>query len=331
MLKEISMNKLPDLRKGCYIWRPQNIFDGDIDKIVRMMSDAKVNHVCIKVSDGWYTYPSMATLADELRQAGIIVGAWGYVYLKWIPTTEANAIVAGTKLLNASYLLHDIEDRASFFQWANGGRYMNRVRSQLPNLPMAMNSYWAMSKHPEIPWSAIRNQSDFDAPQIYSRGTDPVSKYNQSKAEYAAKKPRLPFALPAGDMYFEGGVKPRPGDITLFLKRAKADLEAKGAIMWAADQRETTPALWEEFAAFDWETGTSTPIDPIDPPVYEPLYAAVVFADFLYIRNRPDVSGSTVGYYKKGDRVTVYKTEGSWSCVDPIKDWWCGSKWLKRV
>jgi len=324
-------NTLPAVGKGCYIWRPQNIFNGDISKIVQMMVDAHVNHVCIKVSDGWYTYPNMSELASRLRAAGIIVGAWGYVYLKWIPTTEADAIVLGAKQLDAAYLLHDIEDAAAFFQWTNGSKYMNRVKALLPRMPMAMNSYWKISGHPEIPWSSIRNQCDFDAPQIYSRGTDPVQKYNASKLEYANKKPRLPFALPAGDMYFEGGIKPRPGDITKFMQRAKLDPEAKGVVMWAADQRETTPELWAEFAAFHWDLGTVDPIPPVTPPVYEPLYAAVVIADFLYIRNRPDASGGTQGYYKKGDRVTVYGITGSWSCVDAEKDLWCGSRWLKRL
>jgi hypothetical protein len=272
----------------------------------------------------------MIVLANALRAAGIIVGAWAYVYLKWIPDTEAEAVILGVKQLGAEYLLHDIEDRAAFFQWTNGSRYMGRIRAKLPTMPMAMNSYWAMSKHPEIPWSSIRNQSDFDAPQIYSRGTDPVVKYNASKIEYANKKPRLPFALPAGDMYFENGVKPKSGDITRFMQRAKADPEAKGVIMWAADQRETTPDLWEEFAAFNWETGIVDPLPPVIPPVYAPLYAAALLGTY-YIRNRPDMSGVVVGYKVKGDRVTVYKLEGSWSCIDPVKDWWIGSKGLNRL
>jgi hypothetical protein len=326
------MNDLPPLKKGCYVWKPENMFQGNISKIVRMMVDAKVGHVCIKVSDGYYTYPDIQPVANALREAGIIIGAWGYPYLKWIPLQEAIAIAKGALSINASYLLHDIEDRSSFFQWTNGSRYISKVRSLLPHMPMGLNSYWKPSWHTEIPWSKIRPYCDFEAPQIYSRGNDPVKMYDDSKAEFLKLSPKLPFRLPAGDMYFEGGVKPRPGDITKFLKKARYDMEAVGVVMWAADQRETTPELWEEFAAYDWEKDIVTTVpNPLPIPVDVPLYAAVVIADALYIRNRPDLSGTIVGSKKKGDRVTVYKIEGNWSCIDISKDWWMGSKYLNKL
>lgn len=327
------MNKLQLLGKGCYIWRPKNIFGGDINQIVRMMIKARVQHVCIKVSDGYYSYPDIQPLAAALRMAGIVVGAWGYAYLKWIPIQEAVAIANGARSINAVYLLHDIEDRNAFFQWTNASRYINKVRELVPNIPQGMNSYWKPSWHSEIPYSKIRAACDFDAPQVYSRGNDPVKMYEESKLLFSRMAPALPFSLPAGDMYFEGGVKPHPGDVTAFMRRARQDPDAKGVVMWSADQRETTPDLWEEFAAYDWMRDVAAEPKPAED-VIQPMYAAVVTAWALNVRAHPSNSGAVVGYLRKGDRVSVYEEDGGWSMISspvesPLK--WVSSKYLVKV
>lgn len=338
-----NLDVLPYLGKGCYMWRPGNIFGGDVNKIVKMMVDAKVQHVCIKVCDGYYTYPDIAPVANALRLAGIVVGAWGYTYMKWIPLQEAEAIARGAKSINAAYLLHDIEDRASFFQWTNASRYIKRVMELVPNIPQGMNSYWKPSWHTEIPYSKIRAVADYDAPQIYSRGKDPVVMYDQSKGEFARLWPRLPFSLPAGDMYFEGGVKPHPGDVTNFMRHARRDPDAKGCVMWCADQRETTPELWAEFAAYDWDGDSLTPALPPEGEgggpstgsgTVEPLYAAVVTAWALNVRSHPSNSGAVVGYKRKGDRVTVYLVDGSWARISSTETGefqWVSTNYLTKL
>jgi hypothetical protein len=139
-------------------------------------------------------------------------------------------------------------------------------------------------------------------------------------------------------MYFEGGIKPNPGDVTAFMQRARMDLDCKGVVMWSADQRETTPELWAEFTAFDWETGYSNPItvDPVKPPIVEPLYAAVLDSRtwHLTVRSQPNPNASVVRYLDKSDRITVYLVDGDWAMIDMQQEGpsqWVSAKRLKKV
>lgn len=332
------MNKLPQLGKGCYIWHQRHICGGDIPSIVRRMVEAKVQHVCIKVADGWSCYtdkqPEIIHLAEALRNAGIVVGAWGYAYLKWIPLVEAEALARGARAIGARYVLHDIEDRNAFFQFVNASRYINKFREPLPNMPTALNTYWKPSWHKEIPYDKIRKRCDFDAPQVYSRGNDPARVLAESKKEYARLAPALPFSLPCGDMYFEHGIKPKPGDVTKFMHTARMDPECMGVVMWSADQQETTPELWAEFAAYDWALDAVEEVEVnIPKPAVEPLYAAVLKGSY-YVRDYPGIKGVILGAHVKGDRVTVFMEDNGWGLIDitdPGKLQWISLKGLQKL
>ena len=83
----------------------------------------------------------------------------------------------------------------------------------------------------------------------------PVEKLADSKKEYAKLTPKLPFSLPAGDMYTDRNLKPTPVEVLLFLDACNTDPEIDGAVMWSMDQKNKVPELWDAYSRYDWDTG----------------------------------------------------------------------------
>jgi hypothetical protein len=248
------MNRLTVYGKGVYIWKPENIYGGDAKKIADALEAAGVSHVCIKLHNGTFVYPDRLGVINEIRSRGIVVGGWGYLYLRWSPSAEAEATVAACALYKPAYYLADAEGYASY-AFAGAATFASKLRTALPDMPIGLNSYWKPSYHRDFPFVELREKMDFDCPQVYWRGYDPVGKLRQSKEEYAAMSPQRPFAMAAGEMYFENGVKPTPEQVVAFLSTAREDEDIQAVVMWSMDQNETTPELWEAFAGFDWGKG----------------------------------------------------------------------------
>lgn len=247
------MNQLPVNGKGVYIWRPQNIKKGNPIAIADECERANLSHVCIKIHNGWYVYDDIQPTIDELRKRGIVVGGWGYIYIRYNQTYEADAAIEAIKRYNPAYYLMDAEGYAKGYK---ANILPKKIRSAYPDLPLALNSYWKPSYHPELDWKAFREVSDFDAPQMYWRNRDPIGKIRTSMSEYAAMKPKLPYSMPAGEIYREYGIESTPEQVIQFLDFCQEDDEIQACLMWAMDQNETTPSLWEVFSSYRWSTHT---------------------------------------------------------------------------
>jgi hypothetical protein len=196
-----------------------------------------------------------------------------------------------------------------------------------------LNSYWKPTWHPGLPYYQLRQISDFDAPQVYWRGYQPVEKLQQSKLEYSKMLPHLPFALPAGDMYIDRDLKPTPQQVLDFLVDAYKDPDIKGVTMWSMDQKKKVPELWAAYSSFVWDTGDVV-APPIEPPTPAPLplYSAVVNAWLgLVIRSGPGTSYARLDAKPRGYLVDVYGVEDGWAWIDREKTQWMFAKYLTKV
>jgi hypothetical protein len=273
--------------------------------------------------------PSQAPIGYEC----IAVGAWGYVYLKWNALGEANRTADAVKLYDPDFYLIDAEAYAKW-QFAPAWVYAKRLRARLPYMPLGLNSYWYPPYHPSLPWKQIRSMCNFDAPQVYWRGYRPVDKLVASKYEYAKMSPKLPFALPAGDMYYERGIKPTPAQVIEFLDACRNDTEITGAVMWSMDQKAKVPELWDAYSRYDWKTGTIQDGETTIPlPEIQPLYVAVVTPwRGLNVRSQPIVSSTTLlRAERQGTRVEVYVVEDGWAYIKPDRSEWMYAHYLKKV
>ena len=50
-------------------------------------------------------------------------------------------------------------------------------------------------------------------------------------------------------------MRPSPEQLVSFLAAADGDPFIKGVIMWAADDTQTTPDLWQTFSNYQWKNG----------------------------------------------------------------------------
>jgi hypothetical protein len=99
-----------------------------------------------------------------------------------------------------------------------------------------------------------------------------VEDLRKSKAEFGAMNPKLPF-FPAGDLYYEHGIKPTAAAVRRYLDACVADPDITGTLMWSMDQGETTPELWATYAAYEW---------PGDDPIHVPeVDASEAVGEFL--------------------------------------------------
>ena len=146
-----------------------------------------------------------------------------------------------------------------------GATIFSQILRRKTDIPLGLNSYWKPSYHPEIPWRQLREISDFDAPQVYWRGQKPVIKTLASMKEYSLLEPRLPYALPAGDMFDEHGIKPTPEQLIQFCNVCKSTIEVQGVIMWSLDQvfECKVPDLWAAYSNYDWEKGETIPVEEV--------------------------------------------------------------------
>jgi hypothetical protein len=250
------MHKLKPVGKSCFIWKPKQVNKGDVVKIADRLEAAGVTTAVIKFSDGWYEFPDaeIGPTINELRKRGISVAAWSYLYLKFYTWgKEAAAMVNTCKRYQPDFLLIDAEGECKN-QHTRAKVFAPELRNGLPDLPIGLCSFWKPTYHPEVPWAILRGICDFDAPQVYWRGWNPVGKLLISKKEYGAMLPKLPFSLPCGEMYHGGEVDTTPAEMIAFMDGCKKDTDIMGTAMWAMDDNETLPVLWDTFTSYKWDT-----------------------------------------------------------------------------
>ena len=84
--------------------------------------------------------------------------------------------------------------------------------------------------------------------------------------------------------------------------------------MWAADDTQTTPELWQTFSLYQWNGGATIPSQPIG-------WAQVKTPLGLYIRSTP--SGSKVGALTKDQLAPIwFITDDQWGAITPANDQW---------
>jgi hypothetical protein len=197
----------------------------------------------------------LRTVGRALRNHGIRVGAWGYSYLNRAPLQEAHVVADACHRYQPDFYLIDVEAEVEG-NYGGAAMFMSELRPATAGLPLGLNTFWNVHLHSDFPWSPFMKGVDFLCPQVYWRGVDPVGKLITSQQSYSEvpNSPHVPMPVVAGEMYVELGVKPTPEQVTEFLSAADADPFIHGVLMWAADDTQTTPELWQAFSLYQWKS-----------------------------------------------------------------------------
>lgn len=302
--------------KGVYIWQPANVARGKPDAIADRLEAAGVQTAAIKICDGSKVLGDLEPLVGTLRERGIRVGAWGYSYLNRSALKEATAVLDACHRYEPDFYLINVESEV---EGKPGGArmFLNELRPAIAGIPLGLNTFWNVDQHPKFPWAEFMSRVDFVCPLVYWRGVDPVGKLIAAQQQYAAvpNAPDVPMPLVAGDLLSHKGVQPTTAQVAEFLAAADADPFIHGVLMWAADDTQTTPELWQAFSDFEWKgAAREIPSQPLG-------WAKVRATGGLWVRSSP--GGARVGALTKGELAPLWDvTDTKWAALNQAADQW---------
>jgi hypothetical protein len=302
--------------KGVYVWQPGTIAGGNPEAIAGRFEMAGVQTAAVKICDGFKVLTGYEPLVHALRNHRIRVGAWGYSYLNRAPIQEAHVVADACHRYEPDFYLIDVEAEVEG-NYGGAAMFMSELRPATAGIPLGLNTFWNVHLHPDFPWSPFMKGVDFLCPQVYWRGIDPVAKLIASQQSYSEvpNSPHVPMPAVAGEMFLERGVKPTPEQVTEFLRAADADPFIKGVLMWAADDTQTTPELWQAFSLYQWGSDSrQVPAQPLG-------WAKIKAGRGVWIRSSPH--GAKVGALAKAELTPIWSvTDTKWGAVSKGGDQW---------
>ena len=246
--------------KGFYIWQVHNCEQGDTEAIVQTAISAGITHVLIKVCDGIYPYnydwktkvDVAKPVVQALRDAGLTVWGWGFVYGEQA-AEEANIAIRRIKELELDGFAIDAEgEYENPTKKKAAAVYMNELRKQFKEFPIALSSYRFPSYHPRVPWREFLGKCDFNMPQVYwMKSHNPGEQLRRCIREFQEIVPFRPI-IPTGSAFSERSWTPTAPEILEFLQTAQS-LNLRAANFWSWDYcREHLPNLWNTIAHYPW-------------------------------------------------------------------------------
>jgi hypothetical protein len=253
--------------KAAFIWELKATAGGDPLALVAKAAAAKFDWVAIKISNGTATFQAnlLPLAIDLLRDAGISVWGWSYVYgINSLMQNQGKreAELAADLMLryNLDGFLIDAER-----EWKRPGGakaaedFSIALRTRLPTTPIGLCASRFPSVHPEFPWRPFLQICDFHCPMVYWQGAhNPAEQLARSVKELQLLKD-IPV-VPVGAAYYESGWQPTVAEINLFNAKAKS-MGLPGVIWWSWQAAENHPDFWAAIAAHEW--GPPAPPGPL--------------------------------------------------------------------
>jgi len=302
--------------KGVFISQPATMDGGDPESIAARLQTAGVQTAAVKISDGFKVLTGYESLIQGLRDHGIRVGGWGYSYLNRAPIQEAHVVADACHRYMPDFYLIDVEAEVEG-NYGGAGMFMSELRPATAGLPLGLNTFCNVELHPDFPWRPFMNAVDFVCPQVYWRGVDPVGKLISSQQGYTAVpySPHVPMPAVAGDLFVDEGVRPTPEQVTEFLKAADEDPFIGGVLMWAADDTETTPELWQAFSQYQWKS-------PAPSARSQPLgWAKIKAPRGLWVLSSP--YGAKLSALGQAELAPIWSmTDTKWGAITRTCDQW---------
>jgi hypothetical protein len=285
--------------KGFFIWKVLDCENGNPEAIATLAQSAGLSHVLVKIADTIYSYnvidgsDKAAPLANALRGRGIQV--WGWHYCKGNdPIGEADKAIERVKGLNLDGYVVDAEgEYKQPGKRSAATKFMNRLRSGLPDTPIALSSYRYPSYHPQLPFSEFLEKCDYNMPQVYWLQADnPGDQLERCIREFQGLTPFRPI-VPTGAAFKEHGWQPTADQATEFLQAAQSNnLTAANFYSWDSC-RKYLPEIWSAIFNYDWPAGGAPPD---------------ITAQYIGALNRHSASEVTNLYAENAVHVTAART-----------------------
>ena len=252
--------------KGFFIWSITRCEGGDVNAIANLAQQAQFTHLEIKIADGTSSYNINPTtgadrvppLVEALHARGIQAWGWHYIYGD-DPIGEADKAIQRVSELGLDGYAIDAE-----IQYNQRGMesaadaYMERLRTGLPNTPLALCSYRFPTVQPYFPFKNFLNRCDLNMPQMYwLKAHNPGDQLIRCVREFTALTPFRPI-IPVGAAFKEGSWAASASEVTEFLQTAR-NLNLSAATFWEwGNTRLYDPEAWPAAVNFPWD-GSVTP------------------------------------------------------------------------
>ena len=278
--------------KGYFLWQIPNCDAGDPVAIAAAAAQADLSHVLIKIADGpsWrYNYDEhqgvdlIPPLVAELRKVNIEAWGWHYI-LGYDPIGEARLAVTRTRALGMDGYVIDAEaEYKKSGRRVAARRFMEVLRTGLPDLPVALSTYRYPKIHSELPYNEFLEYCDYAMPQVYFEGAhNPEEQLDRCVDQYMSLSQARPV-IPTAPTYSRVSWRPSKEEIQRFLDRTKElGLSAANAWSWDNARRNGYRDLWDAVAEYSWSPPPPPPdiseqlinrMNNHDPPGVAELYA----------------------------------------------------------
>lgn len=254
--------------KGFYIWKIEKCENGDVEEIAGKAEVGNLSHILVKIANGIYSYnydwqkniDLVPPLAEKLRQKGIQMWGWHYVFGDQ-PAKEAQKAIERIRELKVDGFVIDAEGHYKG-KHASAKTYMDLLRDEISDIPIGLSSYRYPSYHPQLPWDEFLSQCDINMPQVYwLKSHNPGAQLERCVEEFRSLKFTPPI-FPTGAAFTEWDWAPTADEVEAFLDKAKA-MNLKGANFWEwSNCLEKLPNdIWRTIRNYPWDHEPEPPDD----------------------------------------------------------------------
>lgn len=158
-----------------WLWQMEEVHEGRITKIIEEAKGLQIRGVLVKAHDGTLKNEDrylrqFKELVGPLKEAGFLVGAWGYIYGNE-PELEGEAAVKAIKE-GANCYVYDVEsefeynDNTKSEKYEKAERFCSVLDKKYPKLEKGFTSFPITKYHP-LPYEIFSYYADVVLPQVY--------------------------------------------------------------------------------------------------------------------------------------------------------------------
>ena len=253
--------------KGMFIWKLQDVEDGDPDAIASTAAEADLSFVLIKIAEdnNFYRHITdegrdlLPLVIDALHIKGIQV--WGWHYVRGNNPRE-EALVGSNRVSELAldgYVVSIGSEYENSGDVAGAQLFMDTIATNMSDdIPIAVSVPRYPSYYPNFPVEPFLAGVDYVMPAVYWIANDnPGEQLQKSMAEYNQLITDMEVdvsIVPIGSAFLENQWFPNAFQIEEFLQTAyDADLPAVSFWEWSNARLRLPDDVWNTIRDFMWE------------------------------------------------------------------------------
>ena len=232
---------------GFYVWKIKEGMAryGGVRQFAEKAASLGLKDVIIKMANGTWKYnlrwdvvrwvdDILPPMVEAFRDAGIFVSGFHYVYGN-NPDGEASVAVRRIQQFDLDAWVIDAETEYKR-NWGKAPGYIGRIRSECPDVTLALSSYRYPYYHLDFPWQDFLPLVDINMPQVYwMEAHNPGGQLTRTLEEFARLEAAHGWAhtpiYPTGSAFCEHGWCATASEVLDF-GQAVADAGITGVSWW---------------------------------------------------------------------------------------------------